>query len=273
MRKDVRFKNTRSREAGLQRHLVYRLTSAIRDYNMVEEGDRVLVCHSGGKDSFALMDLMHEFRRKSPIHFEISVLCIDQKMPGFPVENLRSYYRDNQIRFDIVEQDIYGTVKRTIPEGKNMCGLCSRLRRGAIYRYAEENDINKIALGHHMDDMVETLFLNMFYGGRTKGMPPKLITNSKKSVVIRPMAYISEGYIETYSGLKEFPIIPGNLCGAGDNTQRAVIKEMLKGWKKTFPGRVETIFKSLQNVDPSQLADRELFDFKTLEKLLTRVDL
>lgn len=272
MSKEKRYKNRRSREAGLQRHLVYRLSSAIRDYNMIGEGDRVMVCHSGGKDSFVLLDLMYEFRRKAPVRFEIFPVCIDQKMPGFPRENLENYYKKNEIPFIVVEQDIFGTVKRTVPEGKNMCGLCSRLRRGAIYRFAEENGMNKVALGHHMDDMVETLFLNMFYGGRIKGMPPKLLTNSKKCVVIRPLAYISESSVEKYAGLREFPVIPGNLCGAGDNMQRMAIKEMLAQWRREFPGRVETTFKSMQNIDPSQLADRALFDFWHLEEGLQNAE-
>lgn len=254
--------NKKSRTAKLQRHLVYHVSSAVRDYAMIEDGDHVMVCHSGGKDSFALLDLLIAFKKKSPLSFDITAVNIDQKLPGFPEHVLPRYFGEQGVSYRIIEQDIYGTVKRTVPEGKTMCGLCSRLRRGALYRFAEENGMTKIALGHHRDDIVETLFLNMFYGGKLKAMPPKLLTDNKKNIVIRPMAYIDEREIEKYSALKVFPVIPGNLCGEEEAQQRRVIKRMLQEWKKAFPGRIETIFNSIKNVEPSQLADMNLFDFE-----------
>lgn len=260
------YTNRKSKSSGLQRHLVYKLSKAVRDYNMIEEGDRVLVCHSGGKDSFSLLDLLIAFQKKSPVKFDLSVVCVDIHLPGFPKETQLDYLRQTGLKFDIVDQDIFGTVKEKIPEGKNMCGLCSRLRRGAIYNFAEQKNIDKIALGHHMDDIVETLFLNLFYGGKMKAMPPKLLTDNKKNIVIRPMAYIDEKDLEKYAGLKEFPIVPQNLCGAEKNMQRKIVKAMLTDWKKQFPGRVETIFRSMKSVEPSQLADGNLFDFDGLSR-------
>lgn len=259
------YKNKRSKSARLQRHLLYLVSSAVRDYNMINDGDRIMVCHSGGKDSFALLDLLIALKEKSPVKFDIVAVCIDQNLPGFPKKLLPAYFTELGIEFHIVEQDIFGSVKKRIPEGKNMCGLCSRLRRGALYRFAEENDMDKIALGHHMDDIVETLFLNIFYGGKMKAMPPKLLTDNKKNIVVRPMAYVDERDLDKYAALKDFPIIPGNLCGAEDTMQRGVIKAMLRDWKKEFPGRVETIFKSMKNVEPSQLTDVNLFDFHNLK--------
>ncbi len=256
--------NKKSKSAGLQRHLLFKMSKAVRDYNMIEEKDRVLVCHSGGKDSFSLLDLLLAFRKKSPVKFELSIVCIDINLPGFPKDTQFEYLKKTGVKFDIVTQDIFGTVKAKIPENKNMCGLCSRLRRGAIYKFAEENRITKIALGHHMDDIVETLFLNLFYGGKIKAMPPKLLTDNKKNIVIRPMSYIDEGDLIRYSSLKSFPLIPQNLCGAEKNMQRKVVKAMLTQWKKEFPGRVETIFRSMKSVEPSQLADLQLFDFVNL---------
>lgn len=258
--------NSKSKSSGLQRHLLYKFSKAVRDYSMIEENDRVLVCHSGGKDSFSLLDLLLAFQKKSPVKFELSIVCIDIHLPGFPKKSQQEYLEKTGLKFDIVDQDIFGTVKEKIPEGKNMCGLCSRLRRGAIYNFAEHNNITKIALGHHMDDIVETLFLNLFYGGKMKAMPPKLLTDNKKNIVIRPMAYIDERDLEKYSQLKDFPVVPQDLCGAEKNMQRKVVKEMLAGWKKKFPGRVETIFRSMKNIEPSQLADVNLFDFEGLSR-------
>ncbi len=257
--------NKNSKLAGLERHLVYKLAKAVREYSMIDAGDRVLICHSGGKDSFTLLHSLIAFQKKSPIPFELSVLCVDIKLPGFPKNVQKHYLSKTGLRFDIIEQDIFGTVKEKIPEGKNLCGLCSRLRRGAIYRYAEENNISKIALGHHMDDCVETLFLNMFYGGKLKAMPPKLLTDNKKNIVIRPMAFIGESDIVNYSRLSEFPTVPPDLCGAEKNMQRTVVKAMISSWKKEFPGRLETIFRSMNNIAPSQLGDTALFDFINLE--------
>jgi tRNA 2-thiocytidine biosynthesis protein TtcA len=253
------------RAAKLGRHLVYLMAKAVRDYNMITEGDRVMVCHSGGKDSFALLDILLLFLRQSPVKFHVIAVGLDQNMPGFPKDVLPDFFERQGIEYHILHQDIYGTVKQKIPSGKNMCGLCSRLRRGALYRFAEEMNMAKIALGHHRDDMVETLFLNLFYGGKMKAMPPKLLTDSKKHVVIRPMAYIAEEDLTRYAKLKGFPVIPGNLCGAGESTQRQVVKTLLKSWKKEFPGRVETIFNSMQHIEPSQMADVNLFDFKGLD--------
>jgi tRNA 2-thiocytidine biosynthesis protein TtcA len=252
------------RANSLERHLVFLMSKAIRDYAMIAEGDRVMVCHSGGKDSFSLLDLLLAFRKQSPVKFHIVAVGLDQHMPGFPKQVLPDYFSKLGIEYHIIEQDIYCVVKQKIPPGKNMCGLCSRLRRGALYRFAEENKMDKVALGHHRDDMVETLFLNLFYGGKMKAMPPKLLTDSKKNILIRPMAYIAEEDLARYARLMEFPVIPGNLCGAGESTQRQVVKSMLSAWKKEFPGRVETIFNSMQHIEPSQLADMNLFDFKNL---------
>lgn len=250
--------------AKLGRHLVFRMAKAVRDYAMISQGDRVMVCHSGGKDSFALLDLLLKVLRQSPVKFHVVAVGLDQNMPGFPKHVLPDFFDQQGIEYHIIHQDIYGTVKNKIPSGKNICGLCSRLRRGALYRFAEENHMTKIALGHHRDDMVETLFLNLFYGGKMKAMPPKLLTDSGKHVVIRPMAYISEDDLALYARLKNFPVIPGNLCGAAESTQRQVVKSMLKTWNREFPGRVEKIFNSMQNIEPSQLADVNLFDFRGL---------
>lgn len=258
--------NRKNKASGLQRHLVYKLSKAVRDYHMIEENDRVLVCHSGGKDSFSLLDLLLAFRKKSPVKFDVSIVCIDIHLPGFPKETQRKYLEQTGLEFHIVDQDIFGTVKKKIPEGKNLCGLCSRLRRGAIYNFAEKNRVDKIALGHHMDDIVETLFLNLFYGGKMKAMPPKLLTDNKKNIVIRPMAYIDERDLAKYADLKAFPVVPPDLCGAEQNMQRKVVKAMMTDWKKQFPGRVETIFRSMRNIEPSQLADVKLFDFEALHR-------
>ncbi len=244
---------------------IRRLTGqAIADYNMIENNDRVMVCLSGGKDSYTLLDVLLELKKKAPVHFDIVAVNLDQKHPGFPEDVLPNYLRSLGVDFHILEQDTYSVVKRVIPEGKTMCGLCSRLRRGALYTYAADNGVTKIALGHHRDDIVQTLFLNMFYGSKISAMPPKLQSDDGRNVLIRPLAYVAESDIEAYAEHRQFPIIPCNLCGSQETLQRQAIKEMLQAWDKQHPGRVENIFRSLQNVRPSQLADRELFDFAAL---------
>jgi tRNA 2-thiocytidine biosynthesis protein TtcA len=237
---------------------------AICDFNMIEEGDRVMVCLSGGKDSFTLLDILMELQKRAPVRFELLAVNLDQKQPGFPEHVLPEYARQAGVPFHVIEQDTYSVVQRVIPEGKTACGLCSRLRRGALYRFAGENGVTRIALGHHRDDIIETLFLNLFHGGRIKAMPPKLLSDDGKHVVIRPLAYCSEQDIARYAATREFPIIPCNLCGSQPNLQRQAIKEMLALWKKQHPGRIENIFRAIGNVSPSQLADRELFDFTNL---------
>lgn len=239
---------------------------AIHDYGMIEDGDRVMVCLSGGKDSYTLLEMLRGLQRSAPIHFDILAVNLDQKQPGFPEQVLPEYLDSLGIPYRIVEEDTYSTVTRVVPEGKTMCGLCSRLRRGILYRVASEEGATKIALGHHRDDIVETLFLNMFYGGRLKAMPPKLLTDDQQHVVIRPLAYVPEGDIIRYAELRLFPIIPCNLCGSQENLQRATIKQMLQTWEAEHPGRTESLFRSLQNVSPSHLADVELFDFVGLKQ-------
>lgn len=237
---------------------------AITDFNMIEEGDRVMVCLSGGKDSFTLLDILMALQIRAPVRFELLAVNLDQKQPGFPEHVLPEYARQIGIPFHVIQQDTYSVVKRVIPEGKTTCGLCSRLRRGALYRFAGENGITRIALGHHRDDIIETLFLNLFHGGRLKAMPPKLLSDDGRHVVIRPLAYCSEQDIERYALSRQFPVIPCNLCGSQPNLQRQAIKEMLTLWKKKHPGRIENIFRAINQVSPSQLADRELFDFINL---------
>ncbi|PZU98088.1 MAG: tRNA 2-thiocytidine(32) synthetase TtcA [Leptolyngbya sp.] len=249
----------------LQGFLRSRVGQAIADYGMIHEGDRVMVCVSGGKDSHTLLDILRHLQRSAPVHFDLLAVNLDQKQPGFPTEVLPEYFEAIGVPYRIVEQDTYSTVKRVIPEGKTMCSLCSRLRRGILYRVAAEEGATKIALGHHRDDMIETLFLNMFHGGRLKAMPPKLLTDDRRHIVIRPLAYCPEVDIARYARYREFPIIPCTLCGSQANLQRAQIKEMLQTWEKQWPGRTETLFRSLQNVAPSQLADPNLFDFGGLE--------
>lgn len=245
-----------------------RLTGeAIADFNMIEAGDKVMVCLSGGKDSYTLLDLLLSLRLNAPIDFDIVAVNLDQKQPGFPEDVLPAYLKERQIPFHIIEQDTYSIVKRVVPEGKTTCGLCSRLRRGLLYRYATENGVTKIALGHHRDDILETFFLNLFYGGTLKAMPPKLLSDNREHIVIRPLAYCKEKDIDAYARTRAFPLIPCNLCGSQQNLQRQAMKEMLRDWEKRHPGRVETIFTAMQNIAPSQLADRNLFDFDTLEKL------
>ncbi len=222
------------------------------------------VRHNGGKDSYTMLDLLLSLQRKAPIDFEILAVNLDQKQPGFPEHVLPEYLASLSIPYRIVEEDTYSTVTRVIPVGKTMCGLCSRLRRGILYRVAVEEGATKIALGHHRDDIVETLFLNMFHGGRIKAMPPKLLSDDRKNIIIRPLAYCSEREIQRYANAREFPIIPCNLCGSQENLQRGKIKEMLQSWERESPGRIDSIFRSIQNVSPSQLADTELFDFASL---------
>ena len=245
---------------------------AIADYNMIEEGDKVMVCLSGGKDSYTMLDILLSLQKHAPINFELVAVNLDQKQPGFPEHVLPEYLTQLGVDFHIVEQDTYSIVKDKTPEGKTFCGLCSRLRRGSLYSYAKKIGATKVALGHHREDIVETLFLNMFFGGTMKAMPPKLLSDDKQNVLIRPLAYCNEAEISRYSQLKDFPIIPCNLCGTQENMQRRTIKEMLKQWEKDFPGRVESIFRSIGHVSPSQLADVELFPFKTLEADRTPTD-
>jgi tRNA 2-thiocytidine biosynthesis protein TtcA len=249
----------------LQAQLRGSVGKAIADYAMIAHGDHVMVCLSGGKDSYTLLDMLLSLQRSAPVSFEITAVNLDQKQPGFPVNVLPNYLESLGVRYRIVEQNTYAVVKRVIPEGKTMCGLCSRLRRGALYRYAAENGITKIALGHHRDDIVETLFLNMFYGGKLKAMPPKLLSDDRRHIVIRPLCYVPERLIARYATARAFPIIPCTLCGSQPNMQRMAVKSMLAKWEQEFPGRIEAIFSSICNVSGSQLADLELFDFAGLE--------
>lgn len=250
----------------LQARLRGQVGKAIDDYKMIGEGDRVMVCLSGGKDSYAMLDILMSLQRSAPVRFELIAVNLDQKQPGFPEHILPEYLQSIGVDYHIIEQDTYSVVKRVIPEGKTTCSLCSRLRRGSLYTWAAENGITRIALGHHRDDIIETLFLNLFHGGTLKAMPPKLRSDDGRHVVIRPMAYSSERDISRYANAREFPIIPCNLCGSQPNLQRKIIKAMLAQWEKESPGRMETIFRAIRNVAPSQLADMNLFDFASLEQ-------
>ncbi|MEC7369531.1 MAG: tRNA 2-thiocytidine(32) synthetase TtcA [Pseudomonadota bacterium] len=250
----------------LKKRLRREVGRAIADYNMIEQGDRVMVCLSGGKDSFAMLDILRELQRRAPIDFELLAVNLDQKQPGFPENVLPDYLQSEGVPYRILEQDTYSLVTEMVPQGKTYCGWCSRFRRGIIYKFAKRNGYNKIALGHHRDDIIETLFLNLFHAGKLKAMPAKLLSDDGENIVIRPLAYCKEVDLIRYAELQAFPIIPCNLCGSQDNLQRQVIKEMLNGWQRQFPGRVETIFKSLADVAPSQLLDGGLFDFNNLEK-------
>lgn len=243
-----------------------RLTGqAVTDYGMIGEGDRVLVCLSGGKDSYTMLEMLRYLQSVAPVRFTLRALNLDQKQPGFPGHILPEYLDDLGIDYEILERDTYSVVKEKVPDGATMCGLCSRLRRGILYRYARENGFNRIALGHHRDDVVETLFLNMFHGSRMAAMPPKLKSDDGENVVIRPLAYCAERDIEKYARLQQYPIIPCNLCGSQSNLQRQNIKAMLAEWERADPGRSERIFRSMTRIAPSQLADRELFDFAALD--------
>ena len=250
----------------LHKRLRHAVGQAINDFNMIEEGDKIMVCLSGGKDSYALLDILRHLQASAPINFELVAVNLDQKQPGFPEHVLPEYLTSIGVPFKIVEEDTYSTVKRVLDEGKTTCSLCSRLRRGILYRTAKELGCTKIALGHHRDDILATLFLNMFYGGKLKAMPPKLVSDNGEHIVIRPLAYVKEKDLIKYAEIKQFPIIPCNLCGSQPNLQRQVVSEMLKDWDKRFPGRIESMFSALQNVVPSHLADTELFDFAGLQR-------
>ena len=249
----------------LFKRLTGNVGKAIADYNMIEQGDTVLVCVSGGKDSFTLLSILMAMQERAPIDFKLVAMNLDQKQPGFPEHILPGYFKQIGVDFRIVEADTYSVVKEKIPEGKTTCSLCSRLRRGIIYRTAKELGANKIALGHHRDDMVHTLFLNLLFGGKIKAMPPKLITDDGAHVVIRPLAYCAEADIARYARAVEYPIIPCNLCGSQENMQRQKIREMMQDWDRRYPGRTEAVFTALQNVVPSHLADNKLFDFRGLQ--------
>ena len=250
----------------LAKRLRHQVGKAIADFGMIEDGDKVMVCLSGGKDSYAMLDVLLQLQKKAPVRFSITAVNLDQKQPGFPEHVLPDYLRSIGVDFHIIEQDTYSVVSRVIPEGKTMCSLCSRLRRGALYNYAEANGFTKIALGHHRDDLVNTFFLNLFFHAKLSGMPPKLLSDDGKHVVIRPLAYVRESDIEAYAELKQFPIIPCNLCGSQENLQRAQVKKMLAQWEKDTPGRVETMSRALGDIRPSQLSDPNLFDFLSLGK-------
>jgi tRNA 2-thiocytidine biosynthesis protein TtcA len=257
-----------SRVSNNLRRLAARLRGqvgkAIADYAMIGEGDRVMVCVSGGKDSYTLLDMLLSLQRSAPVRFELVAVNLDQKQPGFPVDVLPEYLTALGVPFHVIEQDTYRVVKRVIPAGRTMCSLCSRLRRGALYRYARENGMTRIALGHHRDDIVETMFLNMFYGGRLKAMPPKLLSSDRRHIVIRPLAYVAERDIERYARVRGFPIIPCDLCGSQQHLKRRAVKELLTGWEREHPGRTEAIFSALRNVQISHLADPAAFDFAAL---------
>ena len=263
-RHSTTFKRLQARLRGLA-------GKAIEDFRMIEDGDRVMVCLSGGKDSYTLLDILLSLQRSAPVKFDLVAVNLDQKQPGFPGHVLPGYLTALGVPFHVIEQDTYRVVKRVIPEGRTMCSLCSRLRRGALYRYAAENGITKIALGHHREDIVETMFLNMFFGGRLRAMPPKLLSEDGRHIVIRPLAYVPEREIERYARARAFPIIPCRLCGSQDNLQRVAVKKMLTDWEREFPGRTEAIFSALCNVATSHLADPATFDFPGLDARRARV--
>ena len=251
----------------IRKKLQREVGNAIRDFSMISDGDRVMVCLSGGKDSYTMLDILKDLQSRAPVSFELEAVNLDQKQPGFPEHVLPRYLESLQIPYHIIEADTYSIVRDVIEEGKTMCGLCSRLRRGILYNFAEKHGFNKIALGHHRDDIVETLFLNMFHGGKIKAMPPKLRSDDGRNIVIRPLAYCKESDIKRYAQKRQFPIIPCNLCGSQENLERVRIKKMLNQWQREYPGRVENIFRSVQNIAPSQLVDRNLFDFVSIESL------
>ena len=249
----------------LQKRLRREMSLAIQDYNMIEHNDVIMVCLSGGKDSYTLLDILLNLQHKAPVHFSIIAVNLDQKQPHYPEEILPNYLKSLNIPFYILEKDTYSIVKEKVPEGKTTCSLCSRLRRGTLYGFAQKIGATKIALGHHRDDIIETLFLNLFYGGKMKAMPPKLLSDDKTNIIIRPLSYSREKDIQEYSQLKAFPIIPCNLCGSQENLKRKMIKDMLQGWDKQFPGRIESIFSALQNTSPSQMVDLKQFNFSELK--------
>jgi tRNA 2-thiocytidine biosynthesis protein TtcA len=250
--------------ARLAKRLRHQVGRAIADFGMIEDGDKVMVCLSGGKDSYTLLDILLQLQKKAPVRFSLTAVNLDQKQPGFPQDVLPRYLESLGVDYRILEQDTYSVVTRVVPEGKTMCSLCSRLRRGALYSFAAEHGYTKIALGHHRDDLVATFFLNLFFHARLSGMPPKLLSDDGRHVVIRPLAYVREDDIAAYAQAKAFPIIPCNLCGSQDNLQRKQVKRMLEQWERDAPGRVETIARALGDIRPSQLSDPELFDFLTL---------
>jgi len=258
------------RPSNNQRRLQARLRGlvgkAIADYAMIGEGDKVMVCLSGGKDSYTMLDMLLSLQRSAPVRFELVAVNLDQKQPGFPEHVLPNYLEELGVAWHVIEKDTYSVVKRLIPEGQTTCGLCSRLRRGTLYEWAAANGVTRIALGHHRDDIIETLFLNLFHGGRLEAMPPKLLSDDGRHVVIRPLAYCSERDIDRYATARQFPIIPCDLCGSQPNLQRQAVKAMLDGWEQAHPGRRESIFRALCNVSPSHLADTGLFDFSALER-------
>ncbi|MBD9480746.1 tRNA 2-thiocytidine(32) synthetase TtcA [Pseudoxanthomonas sp. PXM02] len=251
-------------QGKLAKRLRRQVGQAIADFGMIEEGDKVMVCLSGGKDSYTMLDILLQLQKKAPVRFELVAVNLDQKQPGFPEHVLPEYLERMGVPFHIIEQDTYSVVSRVIPEGKTMCSLCSRLRRGSLYSYAEENGFTKIALGHHRDDLVATFFLNMFFHAKLSGMPPKLLSDNGKHVVIRPLAYVREDDIAEYADAKAFPIIPCNLCGSQENLQRKQVKKMMDAWERETPGRIETISRALGDIRPSQLSDPNLFDFLSL---------
>ena len=260
--RDGRLSRTAQR---LQSHLRSQVGKAIADFGMIRDGDRVMVCLSGGKDSYTLLDVLLSLQRGAPVDFSLVAVNLDQKQPGFPADVLPRYLADLGVEHHIIEQDTYSVVKRVIPEGRTMCSLCSRLRRGALYRYAAENGVTKVALGHHRDDILETFFLNLFFAGRLKAMAPKLLSEDGRHIVIRPLAYIPEREIARYATARAFPIIPCSLCGSQQNLQRVAVKRMLQAWEAEFPGRADTIFSALRNVVPEHLADTALHDFAGLD--------
>jgi tRNA 2-thiocytidine biosynthesis protein TtcA len=249
----------------LEAHLRGLVGKAVHDYGMIAEGDRIMVCLSGGKDSYTLLDILLSLKRNAPVDFSLLAVNLDQKQPGFPREVLPRYLEARGVPYEVIEQDTYSVVKRIVPEGKTMCGLCSRLRRGALYRFAAERGITKIALGHHRDDIVETFFLNLFFGGRLKAMAPKLLSDDGRHIVIRPLAYAPEREIARYARGRAFPIIPCRLCGSQENLQRAAVKRMLEEWERAHPGRTDTIFASLRSIEPQHLADPRWHDFRGLD--------
>ena len=257
----------------LQKRLRRNVGKAVADYRMIEEGDRIMVCLSGGKDSYAMLDILMNLQKNAPIQFELVAVNLDQKQPGFPEQVLPNYLDTLNVEYHILEKDTYSIVTSKIPEGKTYCSLCSRLRRGTLYGFAEQIGATKVALGHHRDDIVETLFLNMFYQGKLKAMPPKLLSDDKRNVLIRPLAYCKESDLVALAELKQFPIIPCNLCGSQAGLQRNAVKEMLTQWERQFPGRIDAIFGAIKNVAPSQLADTSLFDFAGLTNGKLEIDL